>query len=161
MMQSKKSGDVPPANQIWYDAASQVTLYTSTWVTSHTFSNGRGVVTFDRDITNISYHWLRTTPVTTVYLPNTITRTTTYAFSNCKSLKSIAFPAGMVTINSNCLSGCSKLTTVIIHATTPPQIYTTTFPAGANFYVPANSVDAYKAADIWSTYASRIFAIPE
>ena len=51
---------------------------------------------------------------------------------------------------------------VTVNATTPPTLgesaldYTNNCP----IYVPAASVDVYKAASGWSTYASRIQAIP-
>ena len=55
---------------------------------------------------------------------------------------------------------CTTLTKLTILATTPPAV--TLPPANATciFYVPAESVDAYKNASGWSTMASRIYAIP-
>ena len=55
------------------------------------------------------------------------------------------------------------LTSVTLEATTPPTLGTTVFNgthADLVIYVPAGSVEAYKSATNWSTYASKIQAIP-
>lgn len=51
---------------------------------------------------------------------------------------------------------------VIMKPTTPPVIFSGTFNKNYTYpiYVPSESVEAYKAASGWSTYADRIFAIP-
>lgn len=62
------------------------------------------------------------------------------------------------TFNNN--SSCSSLT---IHAETPPTIANNTITglkADCVIYVPAASVDAYKAAQYWSARAAYIQAIP-
>lgn len=66
-------------------------------------------------------------------------------------------------------AGSGNIQTFIIRAITPPELYVT-WTGGtrlfyrqnslANIYVPAQSVDAYKSADGWSNYASKISAIP-
>ena len=52
---------------------------------------------------------------------------------------------------------------VIMKPTTPPVIFYSTFNKNYTYpiYVPAESVEAYKAAPYWSTYASRIQPISE
>lgn len=61
--------------------------------------------------------------------------------------------------------GWHAFTTVdvfICRATTPPTISSAAFlSAPSSIKVPASSVDAYKAASNWSTYASIITAIDE
>lgn len=184
MMQSKKSGDVPPANQIWYDAESQVSLYTSTNVVSHTFSNGRGIVTFNKNLTGVSSAWFRNTPITAVYLPETIISLDQYAFWDCRKLTYFQFPDKLQSIGNGAFMRSyaiefSPVPTTVINIDTSAFYFSratsivflnpipctlgsqafdgTTFP----IYVPAESVDTYKAASGWSAYASRIFAIPE
>ena len=52
--------------------------------------------------------------------------------------------------------------TMYIHNTTPPTVATNAF-RNATFlaiYVPAESVEAYKAASGWSAFASKIQALP-
>jgi len=54
------------------------------------------------------------------------------------------------------------LTSVIIESTTPPESGGYEFDNTNNcpIYVPSESVETYKAASGWSSYASRIQAIP-
>ena len=55
---------------------------------------------------------------------------------------------------------CSGLTSITIEATTPPTIGTNAFyrTNDCPIYVPSGSVNDYKA--VWSSYSSRIQAIP-
>ena len=82
----------------------------------------------------------------------------------CTYLTEIVFPEVIGLIGNACLSGCTNLTSVTCKCKIPP-----TLAANGNvifnqnscpIYVPAESVDTYKAADKWSTVASRIEAIP-
>ena len=71
------------------------------------------------------------------------------AFDFCGSLQSITFPATLETIGKMAFYG-SGLQTIICEATTPPTCGEECFPsANIVVYVPAGSVDAYKAADGW------------
>jgi hypothetical protein len=53
---------------------------------------------------------------------------------------------------------CGSLISVTINATTPPTLGENVFWASSiqTIYVPAESVDAYKSADKWSSYADLI-----
>ena len=53
--------------------------------------------------------------------------------------------------------------TMIIHATTPPTVNSSAFNRATfiAIYVPDDSVDAYKAASIWSAQASKIHPLSE
>jgi hypothetical protein len=83
------------------------------------------------------------------------------AFSDCKSLTSITIPAGIERINMSAFSGCTNLATVTCLATTRPTLATGVFPSSTQIKVPADSVDDYKAASNWSTYAGQISAIED
>lgn len=74
-------------------------------------------------------------------------------------------PANIGWIEAGILDWCDNLKSVYIEATTPPLIvsdginlFETCFNLEA-IYVPAASVDAYKAADGWKYYADKIRAI--
>ena len=82
------------------------------------------------------------------------------AFQNGTSLTSATLPSTLTRIDETVFDGCSSLTSVTVNATTPPTLYAAAFGGSYPIYVPAESVDAYKAANNWSTYASRIEAIP-
>ncbi|MBR4379738.1 MAG: hypothetical protein IKP48_00590 [Bacteroidaceae bacterium] len=58
-------------------------------------------------------------------------------------------------------SSCWRLTSITCLAINPPALGSDVFyKVPGTIYAPATSVDAYKAADGWSNYASQIQAIP-
>jgi hypothetical protein len=84
------------------------------------------------------------------------------AFLNCTNLTTVSFP--LVTIIGNeAFRICPYLTSVTILVTTPPTLGSNVFPNSTNLqiFVPADSVEVYKTATGWSTYANRIVAIEE
>lgn len=86
------------------------------------------------------------------------------AFGYCFNLTNIEIPSGVVDINYGAFSECENLTSVTIKATTPPTLGLYVFDYCSKLtaiYVPAESVNAYKAASGWSEYAELIQAIPE
>ena len=123
----------------------------------------------------------------TVILPSTLKEIGSSAFIRNYKLKHINFPEGLTTIGdwafqSHVLETIdlpSTLTSIgrdafrengsgnitfIVRAINPPTITmwnnTPNLPY-ASYYVPAESIEAYKAADGWSNYASQIQAIQE
>lgn len=90
-----------------------------------------------------------------------------YAFGHCNSLTDITLPSTVTSIGQWAFVNCTGLTSVTIEATTPPTLGDWAFyneygteQLNITIYVPAESVEAYKAASGWSTYANRIFAMP-
>ena len=98
-----------------------------------------------------------------VILGNGITNIGEGCFNGCSNLTEINIPQGVTTIDIKAFQNCSSLTSVTIQATTPPTLANANAFTNTNncpIYVPAESVDAYKGATGWSSYASRIQAIP-
>ena len=95
-----------------------------------------------------------------VTLSNAITVIEYEVFSGCQELTSINIPASVTSIY-HAFHNCSSLTSITINATTPPTLRVDVFNNTNNcpIYVPSASVDAYKSAEGWSSYASRIQAI--
>lgn len=91
-----------------------------------------------------------------------ITSTGASVFRYCSSLKSVIVPSSVTSIGHYFAQNCSSLESVMVYPTTPPSISSYSPFAGSTcpIYVPAASVDTYKAASGWSTYASRIQAMP-
>ena len=102
------------------------------------------------------------TSLSSVTIPSSVTSIGTGAFMDCPILTSITIPSGVTFIGDNAFTSCSSLSSIIVEATTPPALgsgvfnYTNDCP----IYVPSESVQAYKTANRWRTYASRIQAIP-
>ena len=101
--------------------------------------------------------------LTSVTIPNSVTSIRDSAFYDCTSLASVTISNSVTSIGSNVFYYCISLTSVTVEATNPPALGNSTFygtNANLVIYVPATSVDAYKAASGWSSYASKIQAIP-
>ncbi len=83
------------------------------------------------------------------------------AFAN-SSIKEIDIGNGVQTIGDSVFNSCSNMTKFTIRAITPPtcaKYSLTGLPNACPIYVPAVSVEAYKAAQYWSARASYIQAI--
>ena len=95
-----------------------------------------------------------------VELGASLTEIKNEAFYQCTSLTSVTL-GNITSIGNTAFYGCSGLTSITIKAITPPTLRYDVFTNTNNcpIYVPAQSVDTYKSASGWSTYASRIQAI--
>lgn len=129
-------------------------------IESHTFENGVGIVKFDSDLTTIGKWAFLFTEITEITIPKTVTTIGAAAFGG-SDLTTITIPDSVTSIGGSAFNGCTSLSSITIEATTPPTLGSVAFDNTNNcpIYVPAASVDTYKAASGWSTYASRIQAI--
>lgn len=84
------------------------------------------------------------------------------AFSGYTNLTILDISSAITSIGEYAFYRCSGLTSVTIHATTPPNLGTMAFSVTNNcpIYVPAESVDLYKNAINWLSVKSRVQAIP-
>ena len=97
--------------------------------------------------------------LTSVIIPNSVTSIGDGAFSGCRGLTSVIIPNSVTSIGKSAYQMCAKLISVTVKSTIPPTLGTTVFGHNADnrkIYVPSESVDAYKSATNWSTYASYI-----
>ena len=99
--------------------------------------------------------------LTSVTIPDSVTDIRGNAFQNCSGLTTITIPDSVTSIGDSAFRKCKGLTSITVNAITPPtmgvQVFNNT--NDCPIYVPSASVNAYKAAGGWSTYASRIQAI--
>lgn len=81
-------------------------------------------------------------------------------FEDFFQLQTVYIGSACTSIRQEAFYGCSALTTVIIEATTPPtMVWNNTFQGCTSLqhiYVPSESVNAYKTAQYWDTYANLI-----
>lgn len=104
------------------------------------------------------------TSLTSLVLDN-VQRLGNYTFDNCTSLTSVVIGDKITDIGKRCFRNCTSLNSITVNAVSPPIIAASFFGSFDNtnncpIYVPAESVDAYKAANNWRSIASRIQAIP-
>ena len=97
--------------------------------------------------------------IKSVTIHNKVTSIGSYAFYSGSALTSVTIPNSVTSIGEKAFYNCSKLKEVYCKPTTPPTGGSYMFDSNASgrrIYVPAASVDAYKAASYWSDYASDI-----
>ena len=101
--------------------------------------------------------------LTTIILPDTITTIEDRAIQGCTRMEYITLPASITNIGYQAMNVNQALTSITCLATTPPTLGISAFYYTNNcpIYVPADSVNAYKTANRWSSYADRIQAITE
>lgn len=178
-----------PNNQIWYTTTDGNPLGKSgTNILSDTYANGKGVLEFKADVTEIASQMFKDkTTLTSITLPNSVTDINDEAFSGCNnltaiifsnqlktitkrafygcsSLESITLPESLKSIGEYAFSGCLKLSTIKVLSTVPPTINAKAFnntPALTQIIVPKNSTNNYKNSTGWSNYEGKIFASTE
>ena len=110
-----------------------------------------------------SYAFENCKGLTSVTIPNSVTSIGDYAFYDCERLTSVTIPSSITNIGEKAFSYCISLTSITVEATEPPTLSNANAFQDTNncpIYVPAESVDAYKASTDWSEFANRIQAIP-
>lgn len=96
-----------------------------------------------------------------IEIPKSVTYIGGLAFEGCYNLNSIIIPEGVTSIDDYAFQDCSRLTSFTCLATNPPSLGSNVFNGmNGTIFVPAVSVEAYKAADGWKDHASQIQAIP-
>ena len=107
--------------------------------------------------------------LTSVNLPSIVSIGDQYlggTFSSCSNLTTVDLGPNVTKIGQTAFSiYASALTSFTCRATTPPALGSNVFgwsePENLVIYVPAESVEAYKAASGWSEFANKIQAIVE
>ena len=178
-----------PNNQIWYTTTDGNAIGKSgTNILSDTYANGKGVIEFKEDLTEVTAKmFMGKTKLTSITLPNSVTDIKDEAFSGCdmlavinfsnqlktiskrafyecSSLESIVLPESLKSIGEYAFGNCSKLSTIKMLSTVPPTISSNTFSntsALAKIIVPKNATNNYKSNGQWGTYERKIVASTE
>ena len=98
-----------------------------------------------------------------VHLPDSLIDICQEAFCYCYTLPGIVIPKNVTSIGTAAFLDCRSLTNVTVLPEMPPSVGWGIFEYADNayYFVPAESVEAYKSAPYWSNLAGRIQAIPE
>ena len=116
------------------------------------YSSEDGVL-FNADKTML-IQYPRAKPATTYSVPESVNTIGDRAFYNCRNLESIIIGSGVTSIGADAFMDCYSLNEMLVKATTPPTIDPYSFHASGieTIYVPAESLDAYKAAEVWNRF---------
>lgn len=128
------------------------------------FSDLRSIA-LSTSLTVIPDSCFRLTLLNSIVIPEGVTELKSYVFNGCGNLKSIKLPSTLVSIGNSALNQKNDIQTITCYAVTPPVCTNTLFGAeydnpSLKILVPAASVEAYKAAKGWSTFANKIEAMP-
>ena len=117
-------------------------------------------VTIPNSVTSIGEEaFYECTGLISVTIPNSVTSIGGLAFYGCSGLTSVTIPNSVTSIGDYAFDGCTGLTSMTVEATNPPSSADIVSNYNIPLYVPAGSVDAYKAADEWKNF-TNIQAIP-
>lgn len=111
---------------------------------------------------NAFYNTTTNTTFTSIVLPPNISSIGSGVFFRLAALQKINIPSKVTDIANYAFFSCTGLLIILCYPSTPPTIQGYTFlDVTGIFYVPDESVDTYKAANRWSSFATRIHPIFE
>ena len=122
-------------------------------------------VDISKGITSVKdYAFFGCNALSSVTFSEKLTTIGMHTFESCRAITSVTLPSSVTSIGRDAFYNCTTLKEVCCLAATPPQSVEyygrwTAFnnnAADRKIYVPFDSVDAYKSAFGWSTYASAI-----
>ena len=139
--------------------------------------NGHGWGTFDeskikrlflpkKGLVEIQYGMFNgCTTLEEITIPSTVTKIERLSFNNCSSLKEITIPSKVNDIEKEAFKGCDNLSEVYCMATTPPDLDPEAFgnknaKINKTLYVKSSALEAYKAHEQWSRFATITDIIP-
>ena len=96
--------------------------------------------------------------LSSITISNSVTSIGFAAFAYCSSLTSITIPSSITSMEDYAFYGCSCLTAVICEAVEVPilglEVFYNMPLSEATLYVPAQSLDDYKAAEQWKEFGT-------
>ena len=98
--------------------------------------------------------------LTSITIPYSVTSIEIEAFYSCYSLTSFTIPDSVTSIGNHAFGSCYGMVEYHLKSTTPPTLSNIDafdgIPSDCIIYVPQGSLNAYKTATNWSTYASKM-----
>lgn len=104
-----------PNDEIWYTSSDGniVTPYDTNvlpTIVSNTYSDGKGVIKFQTDVTSIgAYAFIQCHGFTSIVIPNSVTIIGGSAFRFCISLNSVTIPNNVISIENEAFAHCQSL----------------------------------------------------
>ena len=92
-----------------------------------------------------------------IIIPDGVRNIYISTFDGCSNLSSVTISAGMESISGWAFAWCYNLATIVCKASTPPTLDANALDGvdrGTTVYVPAASVEDYKAATYWSEFTN-------
>jgi hypothetical protein len=151
---------MPADNQIWYTSTDNAKVNISA-TDNNTYSNGKGVITFDTDLSEIPQNMFKgSLTLSSVTLPKSIITIGKYAFQGCSALSSVTMQDGVTKINGYAFKGCafteitlpSTLTSIDNQAFASCKFTTITIPnsvttLGPNVFQMCNNLTSVTISD--------------
>lgn len=110
-----------PTNQIWYTSISgdiitpNSTTFGEAEIVSNEIQNGKGIITFDRDVIEIEPDaFMYNNDLSSVAMPNSVITLGTSAFFGCSNLNSVNIPDNVTTIGDNVFCFCTNLASALV-----------------------------------------------
>lgn len=119
------------------------------------YSSENGVL-FNKDKTTL-LRYPAAKPGTTYTVPKSVTCIGESAFGQCTALKELTLSENVSKIESYAFEDFAAITKMTVLATVPPTAETSAFKyfnLDTPVYVPASSLDAYKAANVWKEFTN-------
>lgn len=122
-------------------------------------------ITLPESVTNIEgFAFYGCGNLVSITIPENVTLIGERAFDECRSLTCIVLPKKIEEIRNMAFTNCGALLDVYCHAEQIPIIeadaFDGSYPEYITLHVPASSLEAYKAADVWKDFGN-IVAIAE
>jgi hypothetical protein len=116
-----KPAKEPANNEIWYTSSDgnivtpDDTSVFGVNIIDNSYESGKGVITFDGDITSIGeWAFYNCYGLTSITIPNSVTSIGANAFQNCYNLTSITIPNSVTSIGYGAFYSCTSLTSITI-----------------------------------------------
>lgn len=135
-------------------ASTVETIYNTAFYKSPNLAN----VSIGKSVKLIGKQAFMGTALKSVNVPDAVTEIQDQAFSTCNDLETVTLGSGVATLGNKAFEKTPAVKRVIVNAAVPPACNTVLFDDAtyttASLYVPAASLDAYKAAAPWSSFTN-------